>query len=360
MHTKSNAIYALVLQMEQNHLTWTDGRPVSLMSWNNAFIKRDNPTQISKRFTYARYHGAGKQTWFYPSISQFLITKASTVLQPGIGDHCGYMMITSVYSVRDWLMGPCHNITNPGAFLCRTDRKERYNQTSQTDIIYNNNSLRLTFACSNGWTLIHGKCFKIDNMSNMQTCHSNGGSIFRDESSVTEWLSHILAFNDFHCKSLTYEFPHDEVKALNNVTLSEKNEQCFVCAADVEAVSSCPHGLFHCDDGTCICPAAACDGKWDCVYGEDESQCDTLMCHIHNIYQNQSFCQTECSIKKHNCLCGLHFWQCEDGGCIEISKYCDYQTDCQDSSDEDKCSHPQCSPTSPVQQRAVCSQSCSI
>ena len=299
------AVY--VLQMEQKQLMWTDGRPVSFVSWNNAFIKSDNPVQVSKLFKYITYRGMATATLSYASISPSLITMASTVLQPSVGEQYGYMLITSVYSDRDWLMGPCQNITNPGAFLCRTNTKETYHLASHTDISYTNNTLNMTFACPNGWTPIQGMCFKIWSKANIPTCHSVGGMVLREESYVREWLSHFLAFDDFHCKSVIYEFPHGEVKALYNATQSKKDEQCIVCAIDVQAVPSCPHGLIHCDDGTCINPATVCDGKWDCVHGDDESKCDTSMCHIHNVYQNQSFCQTECSIKNHNCPCGLDF-----------------------------------------------------
>ena len=137
--------------------------------------------------------------------------------------------------------------------------------------------------------------------------------------------------DEFYCTEIKYKFPTGKIRVLYNVSsISKPVHQCTLCATEAQAVSGCLHRLYQCDDGSCISPATVCDGKWDCVHGDDETNCDVIMCHINNGFQNQSFCQTECSIEVHSCLCGLAYWQCK----IAISKYCDHQEDCQDASDE--------------------------
>ena len=121
---------------------------------------------------------------------------------------------------------------------------------------------------------------------------------------------------------------------MHSDTSKEFAHKCILCTTEVQVVNGCPQGLFHCDDGSCVNPTCVCDGKWDCVHGDDESKCYVSMCHIDNIYQKSEFCRQECSIEKHSCLCGLDFWQCRSGGCISISKFCDYQVECEDASDE--------------------------
>ncbi|KAK6054257.1 Low-density lipoprotein receptor domain class A, partial [Cooperia oncophora] len=38
-------------------------------------------------------------------------------------------------------------------------------------------------------------------------------------------------------------------------------------------VHSCPHHQFRCGDGTCIEKSLACDRKYDCSDGTDETEC---------------------------------------------------------------------------------------
>ena len=148
----------------------------------------------------------------------------------------------------------------------------------------------------------------------------------------------------FPCTEISYTLSSGEIRIVHkDISSGRRIQQCVMCITEAQAVSGCPRGLYQCDDGSCIIPAAVCDGKWDCLHGEDEHKCDTTMCHINDVFQNQTFCQTECSVEVHDCLCGLDFWQCRSGGCIAVSKYCDHQEDCQDASDEShSCQSTQC------------------
>ena len=104
----------------KNQLQWVDDRPVSYTNWNNAFIKGSHPIQLNSLFSFPIYKGAsiGTLSFHYPS--QFIVKTASEVIQPAAGNssQCGYLLMISLSSASDLLMGPCQEKTSPGAFLC--------------------------------------------------------------------------------------------------------------------------------------------------------------------------------------------------------------------------------------------------
>ena len=103
------------------------------MVWNNNFINRNSPIEISKVLYYAKYLGAGLGKLFHQLVSQSLIDIATEFLQPDKiteDDQCGYFMKMTHISATDWLIGPCNQKTNPGAFLCRTNVSRIYNASS--------------------------------------------------------------------------------------------------------------------------------------------------------------------------------------------------------------------------------------
>ncbi|XP_071818783.1 scavenger receptor cysteine-rich domain-containing protein DMBT1-like [Apostichopus japonicus] len=73
-------------------------------------------------------------------------------------------------------------------------------------------------------------------------------------------------------------------------------------------VNSC----FFCDDGSCISNYSACDGFYDCDYGEDEIDCDAKTCDPDSFV-------------------------CYDGTCIPASWFCDGYFDCFYEEDEEEC-----------------------
>lgn len=60
-----------------------------------------------------------------------------------------------------------------------------------------------------------------------------------------------------------------------------------------------------------------CDKKHDCVFGEDEDQCE---------------------ITRVTKQCGDGYFQCKDGQCIKHILVCNKYSDCRDNSDEKNCS----------------------
>jgi hypothetical protein len=66
--------------------------------------------------------------------------------------------------------------------------------------------------------------------------------------------------------------------------------------------------------GNCIRSSWVCDGDTDCLYGEDEKNCDT---------------------QRH---CGNGMFMCQlDGSCVPINQACDGVRQCPDGSDEVSC-----------------------
>ena len=272
-------------------------------------------------------------------MSQSLIDIATEVLQPDTvteDDQCGYLMKTTHISATDWLIGPCNQKTDPGAFLCKINASITHNTAWDAEIaVKTNNTVEYNLACPTGWTLMAGVCFVIYNETKMALCPHKNKLIINEsiEFHMHDWLSYYIMHGALNCTKIKYRHSTG-VKLMHSATSKEFAHQCILCATEAEVVDGCPQGLFHCDDGSCVTPTSVCDGKWDCFHGDDESKCDISMCHIDNMYQKSEFCRTECSIDKHICLCSLDFWQCTRGGCISISKFCDYQVDCEDASDE--------------------------
>ena len=344
--SQQNNVLFLTFQGE-TQLQWVDNRNVSYMGWNNVFITRTSPIEMSLVNCKFYNRGPHLKSISFNYVSLSLISIASEVLQPNSwnGAHeCGYLMVTSRNSASDWFMGPCNEKTNPGTFLCRinTNRINLVVPTNELSFM-SDNTVTSNVTCPHRWILLKGWCFQIYEEDRMELC-PNRNVYIEDESTVSHlrnWLSYYIKHNAFNCAEIAYSISSGELKILYESTSAIKLRRCVVCVAEVKAVMKCPQGLFQCNDGSCVSPAALCDGKWDCGYGEDEAECDAIMCHINNIYQNHEFCQMECSTEKHNCLCGLGFWQCRNGGCVPISKFCDLQEDCGDASDE-VCQLPRC------------------
>lgn len=76
-------------------------------------------------------------------------------------------------------------------------------------------------------------------------------------------------------------------------------------------------GEFLCKTGLCIPNKMKCDGKFDCLDGDDEG----------------SFCHVEANYCK-----ALGWFMCHNGVCINDTLVCDGENNCGDFSDETKCS----------------------
>uniref|UniRef100_A0A674MKA0 Low density lipoprotein receptor-related protein 8, apolipoprotein e receptor n=1 Tax=Takifugu rubripes TaxID=31033 RepID=A0A674MKA0_TAKRU len=79
--------------------------------------------------------------------------------------------------------------------------------------------------------------------------------------------------------------------------------------------SACPSTDFQCRNGKCVAPIFVCDGDDDCDDGSDEEKCSAP-------------------------TCGQHEFRCNDSECIPTLWSCDGDPDCKDKSDEsmERCS----------------------
>ncbi|XP_054719384.1 sortilin-related receptor-like [Uloborus diversus] len=123
---------------------------------------------------------------------------------------------------------------------------------------------------------------------------------------------------------------------------------------------TCGENRFRCNSGTCIWSSWVCDGRMDCLDGEDEKNCKgDAACDSESFRCVQSFgCIPKNLIcnGKNECGDGSDEWGCRPsaatsaplscspiefmcltGECVEIGKLCDKVEDCPDGSDEKTC-----------------------
>ena len=289
-------------------------------------------------------------------------------MQP-TADLCGYMIIISESVRADWVMGACNTTFIPGAFLCRTSKHTNLPQSIGPIRIYNN-SIHIHYSCENGWIPYNDKCIYIykfprhpasNSVSDIKCTldetkyvtynwfHSKGHRAFKV---IVKWLGKLFSNGN----GTDHKTSCSRIFVLSNVDVNDSATrliydnglpdglECAICAKEQTLMSDpeCPDGLLQCEDGTCISSTAMCDGKQDCLHGRDEQLCKSVMCHINGMFQAEYFCRTNCSLFSNQCMCGAMFWQCKSGGCVSVSKLCDYQEDCQDGSDE-SCQFQTCS-----------------
>ncbi|XP_069980553.1 G-protein coupled receptor GRL101 isoform X3 [Penaeus vannamei] len=103
----------------------------------------------------------------------------------------------------------------------------------------------------------------------------------------------------------------DEIDCEEFYTVNSVNE-----SADCALLEDQEDSLFPCSDGRCLPVHLRCDGKRDCLRGEDEDLC-------------------------REAVCGRGEWRCGGGQCIPEASRCDLVLDCEDRTDEMNCGYTQ-------------------
>ncbi len=118
---------------------------------------------------------------------------------------------------------------------------------------------------------------------------------------------------------------------------------------------TCPNGEFLCNNGQCIGMSSRCNGREDCIDGDDEGlSCKSFQCSSDSYWKCMDnmqciFSKEVCDGKNYDCqdksdenstLCGCmthqtDHWPCRNGdGCVPRSSICDGSAGCGDGSDE--------------------------
>ena len=195
-------------------------------------------------------------------------------MQPAAGNssQCGFLLMISASSTSDWLMGPCQEKTNPGAFLCTLRNKTTLKQEpSSGNFIRSANTIEYKYLCPAGWTFIKSLCFSVHFETIL--CLDRHISTWNETIGldIVEWISYFYMHDAFPCTEISYTLSSGEIRIVHkDISSGRRIQQCVMCITEAQVVSGCPRRLYQCDDGSCIIPAAVCNGKWNCVHGEDE------------------------------------------------------------------------------------------
>ena len=92
--------------------------------------------------------------------------------------------------------------------------------------------------------------------------------------------------------------------------------------------------LFKCKDGTYILKVLVCDQIYNCPDRSDEQICP----RICNYPKKDCWVSQSRMCVPPDCICVAGHFQCRSGGCVPYDRVCDEKADCEDLSDEEKCS----------------------
>ena len=170
--------------------------------------------------------------------------------------------------------------------------------------------------CTSGWLHYDGACVQFYAGNNNHT-HECG---YLDREQVNTELQTSLS----------------PVARIHQQFVEQSNERdtpVFVAKcieATITKNLSLQEAFYQCADGTLIIQHHMCDSEADCPHGSDEANC-SWVCN----FEEHHNCFSDCV--KPNCTCHQLYFNCESGGCVPLSRFCDGIIDCPDASDEALC-----------------------
>ena len=305
----------------QGDYVWQDGSVLSFQDW-----------------FYPHYHINYARRWGYhprKSISSEMALH-HRYFQPQIrsGFNCSAMVMTGHISLshRKWVTINCATVYRDVTFMCekpyiRPKAHPLYvEQTAYNALLYSqivNNTLQVPEEhCEAGWLHIHdGICasFYLSTVNDKHGCeHLNNDQVHAFLSEPSKTVANILQqFMEMQSHGRG-----------SNVHLVKCTEPLIFRTLMLDA-------FFQCSDCTLIIEHHLCDGEADCPDASDESNCSWICQFIVSNDTHFYDCFSNCS--KPNCLCHQLYFNCDIGGCVPLSKFCNGINDCPDSSDESLC-----------------------
>ncbi len=101
------------------------------------------------------------------------------------------------------------------------------------------------------------------------------------------------------------------------------------------ANSMCKIGHFQCTEGTCVLDHYRCDGHADCPDLSDEADCSDVCSFYDVLSLAGKDCYSACI--PDICTCHQLYFQCQYGGCVPWSRVCDGKNECLHGEDELYC-----------------------
>ena len=271
---------------------WIDGSPlINYAEWSKSDFHHHLPTVFKRENVPSNL---GNRSHWDHVMHFHMEPRRST-------DNCVAAILTPISGVLQWITVPCDKQFNT-RFVCHLPSEESSSARAQPALV---------FSCTGKAIVINHVCVKVFPV-------------------------------------LPKSMPHDVICTDMNMTLAEQDPLLEKLRNTTEMVSSavcrftipksqCPASTFMCDDLSCIPLGKLCNNMTDCWTGEDEADCEHMIC-------STGVGCTNTTCRWPQCTCNGGYFQCEHGGCVSADSICDGQKNCGDGSDEAFCVHALCSP----------------
>ncbi|KAJ0171351.1 hypothetical protein K1T71_012901 [Dendrolimus kikuchii] len=205
------------------------------------------------------------------------------------------------------------------------------------------------------WAVVHESTHRVRRIN--LSIFPNNTQILLQTASIVHRPSEHPCLKD-PCSHICVQIPNDiphtipvAYKCICPLGLVKNGAKC------VEAARCGYHEMYCKRSNMCFPLRSRCDGKKDCVYGEDEEDCDELLDNTSICMAHEINCNGVCISKNdaNSCMpdiktstdntdhhdtfvfnqCSVTQFKCHSGSvCVSRSQMCDDQPDCPDGSDE--------------------------